>query len=182
MFDSKIKIYVKFRVWKRYLLFWGAKFLPPFLGYRPLILASFFPKTLSKSPQISARRTFFQKRSPTIVVLRWMMSSPGRKVLSSQKRRCPTKKTAKSAVFAQLGMFFSKIGGASPFLGWEDFSLQIPHRSTQNYSRRWAFWKKRPSGRDLGAFLTPILAKKLNFGQILVFLALNSSNYVRPQV
>ena len=158
MIDSKIKIYIKFWVWKRHQKFWGAKFCPFFLGSRPLILASLSPEAPSKGPQISARRTFFQKSQLTIVVLRWMISSPGRNVLSSQKRRCPTKKNAKSAVFAQLGTFFSKIGGASPFLGWEDISLQIPHRSTQNYNRKWAFWKKRPSGRDLGAFLTPILA------------------------
>ena len=38
MIDSKIEIYIKFRVRKKCQNFWGAKFLPPFLGFCPLIL------------------------------------------------------------------------------------------------------------------------------------------------
>ena len=121
MIDSKIKIYVKFRVWKRCRNFRGAKLLPPFLGSRALILASFSPEAPSKGPQISARRTFFQKRSRTIVVLRWMISSPGRNNVSSQKRRCPTKKTPKVPFLPNSGCFSEKAVRHCRF--WEESSF-----------------------------------------------------------
>ena len=159
MFDSKIIIYVKFWVRKRWWKIWGAIFGPLFPQSCALILDFGCPEPPRLGPHISARRTFFQKSSLTFVVLRWTIKSPGRNDASSQTRRCPNQKTKKSAVFEQLSLFFSKIVGAPPFLRWGVVSLQEPHRSTQNYNRKWAFLKKRPTGRDMGAFLRAFSGK-----------------------
>ena len=100
----------------------------------------------------------------------------------SQNRDAPPFLAKKSAFFAQFRPIFTKNGGASRFWLSDVTEPNYPLDPTQNYNRTLAFLKIPPSGRDLGAFLTLILAKKLNFGQILVFLALNSSNCVLPQV
>ena len=137
----------------------GGDFWPPFPQSCALILDFGCPEPPRLGPHISTCRTFFQKSSPTFVVLRWTINSPGRNDASSQTRQCPKQKNKKSAVFEQLSLFFSKIVGAPPFLRWGVVSLQEPHRSTQNYNRRWAFLEKRPTGRDIGAFLRAILGK-----------------------
>ena len=104
----------------------GTKNFPPFLQNRSSIL-TIFGRFCRQTPQIgphnSARRTFFQKSQHLIVVLRWTNRSPERKCSSSAKRPILTKKTAKSAVFAQFGLFFSKNSYNWPILGWVALSL-----------------------------------------------------------
>ena len=50
------------------------------------------------------------------------------------------------------GTFLAKNDGALPFLLSAVTKPNYPLDQTQNYNRKWAFLKKRPSGRDLGAF------------------------------
>ena len=105
-----------------------------------------------RPPYLSPSDVFSKK-------LTYVSSSALNDQFSGEKRRLISKtavrqqKNAKSAVFARLWPFFSKIVGAPPFLRWGVFSLQGPHRSTQNCNRKWAFLKKSTSSRDMRVFL-----------------------------
>ena len=63
------------------------------------------------------------------------------------------------------GTFCGFYDGASPFLAGAALSPQIPHHSSQNYNRKWAFLEIPPSGRDLGPFLRGFGPKRAKKGQ-----------------
>ena len=129
---------------------------------RPLILDSRCPE----GPHISAGRMF--SKNITYDYSSALNGDFARKNdASSQKRQCPNQKNAKSAVFAQLGLFFSKNVGSPPLFGRGVISLPEPLRSTRNYNRRWAFLKKCPPGQDMVAFLRAFRDKISKKCQIL---------------
>ena len=72
-------------------------------------------------------------------------------------------KNQKRAVFAQFGLFFGKIVGASAFLTWGALSLQEPHHSTQNYNRKWDFLEKRYRAEIWGRFCGPFGTKSIKW-------------------
>ena len=92
----------------------GGKFLPPILQIRLLKMERFHwfcPKRMQKRPNISAWRTFFQKSSLTIIVLRWTIRFLERKYTSCQKCRCPNNLAKKQPELGKNGTFlFVKLG------------------------------------------------------------------------
>ena len=116
---------------------------PPFLQFCPLHFDLRSPKAPRLGLHISACQMFVQKSSLTYVcssALNDQFPREKRYHSTSEKSWCPYQKN-KKCHFCPIRTFFGKIVGAPPLLGWASVSLHEPHRSTQNYNRKWVFWK-----------------------------------------
>ena len=102
-------------------------------------LSKSVPKTQGTSQPGSC---FFQKISLTVVVLRWTMTFLETRDISPQKRRCPYKFSKKTDQIGQKQHFFGFLIETSPLLRLGAVYLRGIDRSTQNYKRKWVFWRK----------------------------------------
>ena len=155
MIDCKITIYVKFWVRKRYPIFWW--YFAPF--------SSILPPNFG-SPLLPISRLFWRFYKKLTYVCNSTLDNqfPGDKCTVISIMTVHQPKNKKSAVFARFWSFYRKIVRAPPFFRRGYISLQRPHPSQQNYTCKWTFLEKRPSGWDIRAFMLAFRTKPIKNG------------------
>ena len=166
MFDSKIIIYVKFWVQESYWKFLRGNCLPPFFAILSPIFWFLFSRRAEIRPPYLGLLDFFPKNLTYDCSSALKDQFPGKKCSLTSDTAMTQPKNQKSSISAQFGLCFSKIVGAPQVLRWGCISLPGIDRSTQNYHRKWDFWKNIQRDEILGRLRRPFGVKLIKMVKI----------------